>query len=71
MSQRQDNALIYNSAMDSTLNFNTRKNMWTRKTWMETTSDLLVPGDILAVPNNNFEMPCDAVLLEGHVLVSE
>ena len=34
-------------------------------------SNNLVPGDILLIPNEGFAMPCDGILLNGRCVVSE
>ena len=42
---------------------------WRAEVMSISTNDI-VPGDIMFVPNN-FQMPCDALILEGRCVVSE
>ena len=39
--------------------------------YMDLTTDLLVPGDVIEVPRHGCVMQCDAVLISGNCIVNE
>ena len=48
-----------------------RRDKDNKKYILETSSENLLPGDIFELPQKNFEIPCDCILLKGNCIIDE